>query len=205
MQDFWWPPPPPPPPSTDISSPNYGFVMFQQYFNNSIDKSQVTSLIIVATALIVFTVIYFVCRLVKKSSKIKIESKKETELLKANQITCNHFNDSSESTLYPKTIYPCLSSCTDHPKSVQFMVPPYSTFAQNTIKGEFNHQNFQSQQIMPPERFSEGKDIENWLLKLTTYLQANPHQNKELTLKCLLDDSVLALVELASTKSKSSK
>ena len=81
------------------------------------------------------------------------------------------------------------------------MEAPYSTFAQNTLKGEFNHfQNFQNQQIMPPEKFSEGKDIENWLLKLTTYLLANPHLNKELTLKCLLDDSILALVELASTK-----
>lgn len=199
VTDFWWPKPPTPPANTEISAPNYGFVLFQQYFNDAIDPAQSTP-IIITTVVIAILVLFLMYRVIKKSSKINIESQKETQLLKANKITCNHFNDSKESTLDPKTIYPCLSSCTDYTKSVQFMVPPY-TFAENTTTREFHH--FQNQQFTPPERYSEGKDVENWLLKLKTYLQANPHLNKELTLKCLLDDNALALVELVGTQGKS--
>lgn len=59
--------------------------------------------------------------------------------------------------------------------------------------------NFQNQ----PEKYSESMDVEIWLLKLKKYLYANPHLNKKLTLKCLLDDKALALVELIGTQGKS--
>jgi hypothetical protein len=60
-------------------------------------------------------------------------------------------------------------------------------------------QNFQNQ----PEKYSESMDVEVWLLKLKKYLHANPHLNKKHTLKCLLDDKALALVELFGTQGKS--
>ena len=54
-----------------------------------------------------------------------------------------------------------------------------------------------------PEKYSESMNVEIWLLKLKKYLHANPHLNKKLTLKGLLDDKALALVELFGTQGKS--
>ncbi len=93
VTDFWWPKPPTPPANTEISAPNYGFVLFQQYFNDAIDPAQSTP-IIITTVVIAILVLFLMYRVIKKSSKINIESQKETQLLKANKITCNHFNDS---------------------------------------------------------------------------------------------------------------
>ena len=86
VTDFWWPKPPTPPANTEISAPNYGFVLFQQYFNDAIDPAQSTP-IIITTVVIAILVLFLMYRVIKKSSKINIESQKETQLLKANKIT----------------------------------------------------------------------------------------------------------------------
>ena len=61
VTDFWWPKPPTPPANTEISAPNYGFVLFQQYFNDAIDPAQSTP-IIITTVVIAILVLFLMLR-----------------------------------------------------------------------------------------------------------------------------------------------
>ena len=65
VTDFWWPKPYTSLPIIEISAPNYGFVLDQQYFNDAIDTLQ-SKPIIITIVLIAIIFLFLKYRVIKK-------------------------------------------------------------------------------------------------------------------------------------------